>query len=173
MRLRRLHLRVCKPSWLDSEKQLCVLHPSHMSMIGVRTGDYVRISAVRRTEDQPNLVRSLSFRCTEGSRTRIRRLDSEIDYPRVGEVYLDQESREALGDVAIDDLVVVSAALGDRLMSRLLVYGASLFLAVMSLLPVFDRFLGDSLASAWTAIIVGCVGSIAFSYFDLRRMRPS
>jgi len=173
LRLRRLHLRVWKPSWLDCEKSLCVLHPSHMSMIGVRTGDYVRIRAVRRSARGEYELRSMALQCTEGTRTRIRRLDSELDYPRIGEVYLDQESRAALGNIECEDLVVVSAAVGDRAMSRVLLYGASFFLAILSLLPVFDRFLGENLGSVWIALAVAASGTILFSYLDLRRMRPS
>jgi hypothetical protein len=144
-----------------------------MSMIGVRTGDYVRIRAVRRSAGGEYELRSMALQCTEGTRTLIRRLDSELDYPRIGEVYLDQESRAALGNIECEDLAVVSAAVGDRAMSRVLLYGASFFLAILSLLPVFDRFLGENRASVWIALVVAASGTILFSYLDLRRMRPS
>jgi len=58
-------------------------------------------------------------------------------------------------------------------MSRVLLYGASFFLAILSLLPVFDRFLGENLGSVWIALAVAASGTILFSYLDLRRMRPS
>lgn len=140
---RTMHARVWSPSWADSEKRLCVLHPSHLAMLGLVAGEYVALTAVTESPQGLKPVR-LVLRCFHGSEGSVRRGAGRVPYPQLGEVYLDAECRAALGLRGPGTGVVrVAPAIGKMLRARLLTYAVSFFLALLSAAPVLQEVLGQ------------------------------
>jgi gamma-glutamylcyclotransferase (GGCT)/AIG2-like uncharacterized protein YtfP len=135
VRPRAMPLQVHPPSWLDSEKQIAVLHPKTISLLGLIEGEWVRLYAVEE-QDAGYGLRLLSRRVFGGSAPTVQRGGKPMSYPDVAEAYLDSDGRRRLG-VEEGDPVMVQPDVLRLVASRLLFYGVTLFLSGAALVTPF------------------------------------
>ena len=132
---RWLNLPLHRPSWLDSEKNICVLHTNNIRLLGLEEGQYVEIRVTLMGKDGKYRIRKCTLRVFSGSASKIMRAGELIDYPKADEVYIDLSGRLALGILKeiYDIPVTISADIWRLFTSRLLYYGITLFLSMVAL----------------------------------------
>lgn len=166
---RSLCLPLYRPSWLDSEKNIVVLHPRAIQLLGLYPGDYARLRVAVRATDAPQEndvfeVRSISLRVFPGTDAEVWRAHERITYPQPNEIYIDAYGRRALGLDRHDQgtPVTVTADVGRLFLGRLVFYAATLLLSFIALQP-----LADAIGNA-AAVLLGVVITALVSLFDLR-----
>ena len=172
---RTLVLPCRKPSYLDAEKEICVLHGNHIKMLGVEEGDYVNIQSAVEREDGNYEINNISRRVFSGTAEKILRdYHEEVPYPRTGEFYLDLDGRLELGvkKGKIKFPVFVAPNLRKLFISRILYYGFALFIGILALTPIFEEFSVALKRPKWvgvlTGILVGVFVSLLLTILDLR-----
>lgn len=172
---RSLVLPLYRASWLDSEKNICVLHSKNIALLGLNEGNYVEISAAMPGEDGEYRVRRYTSRVFSGSADSIIREGLEkTDYPLVGEIYADMHCRLALGipkDV-YDIPVLVRPSVSRLFAGRLLYYGIALFLSMDALLALVQEISSTSgiprVVGLCVALLVAAIATFLFCIFDIR-----
>jgi hypothetical protein len=181
IRPRVLFLRLQMPRWMDSEKNICVLHENNIRLLGLSEGDYVDVfyaADAGRGEATDGVasyrIGSESFRVFSGSADDQPRGDEQIPYPQIDELYLDADGRARIGvpPRVVGVPVIVAADVGRLFSGRLLFYGATVFLAGAALWPLVEvatRRLGWSATIALVLTVVLSLGLTAvFTVFDIR-----
>jgi gamma-glutamylcyclotransferase len=160
LRPRSLVLPVFPPAWLDSEKNLCILHPRNIAQLGLVEGEYVNIICVVRAGEQFRM-RKLTLRVFGGSTGQIvvedvpDIPDVPENYPQSVKIYLDADARRALGlAVASSEYpVLVRPNVARLFASRALYYGITLVIGVSTILEVLQAFRVAATSSAAQAAI--------------------
>lgn len=171
---RSLILPLHRPSWLDSEKNICVLYANNIGLLGLNEGEYVKIRVALLGEDGKYRIRKCALRVFSGSALEIKRGGGTTDYPKVDEIYLDLDGRTRLGipkDI-YDTPVVVSADIWKLFTSRLLYYGITLFLSMVALSPVVQEVMSISgvsrIAGFGITLLLSTVITLVLCLFDIR-----
>ncbi|MDQ3675845.1 MAG: hypothetical protein M3401_03425 [Actinomycetota bacterium] len=86
------------PSWLDSEKGVVVLNEKNVRLLGISEGDVVRVSAVVH-DGGAYAVNALARRVFSGSADTVSRDGKDTAYPKINEIYLDQDARAQLAAI--------------------------------------------------------------------------
>ncbi|MGH2918233.1 MAG: gamma-glutamylcyclotransferase family protein [Solirubrobacteraceae bacterium] len=152
------------PAWLDSEKGVVVLHEKNIRLLGISEGDVVSVSAVVSAGDG-YAVNGLARRVFSGSADKVTRDGADTDYPKINEIYLDQDARAQLG---IDDRgypVTVGPDVGRLFASRLAVYGVTLFLGALALREAFKEGLS---AIGLATIVLAVLFTFVLVLVDIR-----
>lgn len=137
IRPRFLVLPVNTPARLDSEKNIAVLHPKNIRLLGLNEGDYVRLRTAVIGAGGRRVTKSLTIRTFGGSITdrQARGRASESDYPKLDTIYVDADGRHLLG-LAEDERgtpIVVTADIPKLFLSRTLFYGLTYFVGIAGL----------------------------------------
>jgi gamma-glutamylcyclotransferase len=166
IRPRTLVLPVWPPSWLDSEKQIVVLHEKNIAALGLVPGEVVRIWSVV-SEGATYSLRHTSLRVFGGSAPTINRSGEQIDYPRADEVYMDRDGRNML---AIPERypALVEPDVTRLFSSRLLLYGVTLFLGVAALADPLNTLAFGDTESVVVAFGVALIATILLVLYDIR-----
>lgn len=116
IRPRSLTLPVHQPDWLDSEKNICVLHSRSIRLLGLVEGEFVRVLSPIRVAGGYE-IRKVTLRVSEGSPRQEAGLAGRVDpgstsrqYPAIGDIYIDKEWRRRLGLLLHDPVVVPNIA---------------------------------------------------------------
>lgn len=171
---RSLILQTYRSSTFDSEKNICVLHPHNIRLLGIEEGEYVKVFASVRNDGNKYKVQSHSFRVFSGVADEITRegIDRE-EYPRHDKVYIDLDGRLKLG-IGKDDYdvpVIIKPSIRRLMMSRSLLYGVMLFLSIDAIILLFSEIgqifnlnnsfqLGISIFIAVIIVIILCITDI-------------
>jgi hypothetical protein len=136
VRPRFLVLPVTVPARLDSEKNIAILHPKNIGLLGLHEGDYVRLRTAIKDADGRHVTKSITIRTFAGSIRDSQTLQSsETDYPKLTQIYVDADGRRALGlrDKERGAPVVVTADIRKLFLSRALFYGLTYFVGIAGL----------------------------------------
>jgi gamma-glutamylcyclotransferase len=163
---RTLVLPVWPPSWLDSEKQILVLHEKNIAMLGLTPGEGVRIWAVV-PDNGAYRLKKIERRVFGGSAPKINRAGTQIDYPRIDEAYLDSDGRQKLG-MPERYPALVEPDVRRLFSSRLLLYGVTLFLGVAALAEPIHKLGASDAISVIAAFVVALVATLLLVLFDIR-----
>jgi hypothetical protein len=170
IRPRAVPLLVHPTAWLDSEKQIAVLHPKMISLLGLVEGEWVRLYTVQPADGKYQR-RPMSLRVFGGSAPTVQREGKPMPYPNVAEVYLDHDGRRRLG-VQEGDPIMVRPDILRLLASKLLFYGIALFLSGAALIGpfvLFGQHLGvGEVAAASLALGVAFVLTLCLVVLDIR-----
>lgn len=166
VRPRSLTLPLRRAAWIDSEKNICVLHPKNIALLGLNDGQYIKVRVVVSDKDGKYRVRKYSFRVFSGSAPTIKRREEEINYPRIDEFYLDLEGRTRLGipENIVNVPAVISVDIWRLLTSRLLYYGVALFLAIAALSSMVQDIisaLSPGVSSATASVVTLCIAAVS------------
>lgn len=172
LRPRMLALPVWPPSWLDSEKQLAILHPNTIKLLGLEEGDAVRVTVTTPGDREGRTIRSLNRRVLPGSADEVHRRGDMCAYPAPGEIYLDLDARNQLGISDEGYPAWVTAHARRLVLRRIVVYGLTLFLALAGLSgPLGDIGASLGVTAAGTAVAtlaLAVLVTLAVVVFDLR-----
>jgi hypothetical protein len=158
----------------DSEKDLAVLTPEALSLLGLMPADRVRImSAVLSMDGTHVRVKSKSLRSSTGAASRITPEDTGVSesYPAPGNIYLDAHARRELGvEKESRYPILVQADVRAGLMSRMFVYGLSFLLGVSAILELVNLIAGDLSPGISAAVGVGMsvALTVTVAYADTR-----
>lgn len=136
VRPRFLVLPVSVPARLDSEKNIAVLHPKNIGLLGLHEGDYVRLRTAVKGADGRHVTRSITIRTFAGtSRDWQTPQSPETEYPKLTQIYVDADGRRALGLQAKERgaPIVVTADIRKLFLSRALAYGLTYFVGIAGL----------------------------------------
>lgn len=176
IRPRWLSLAAQRPYWLDSEKNISVLHENNIALLGLEEGQYAKLLACVRC-DQPRsyLLKKVDIRLFGGSTSKLGLgTSAERDYPKPDEIYVDRDIRERL-DLPKGILgypLVVMPAVGRLFANRLLFYGITLFLGAEAILR-FAAAVGifvhiSQRTQAIGSAIVALAATLGLAVVDLR-----
>jgi hypothetical protein len=166
IRPRTLVLPVWPTSWLDSEKQIVVLHEKTIAALGLAPGEVVRIWSVV-SEDGTYRLRHISRRVFGGSAPTVNRSGMQIGYPRVDEIYMDQDGRNALA-IPEQYPALVEPDVTRLFSSRLLLYGVTLFLGLAALADSLNKLGLDDAESVVLASGLAVIATILLIFYDIR-----
>lgn len=167
-------LRLHRPSWLDAEKNICVLHANNIRLLGLNEGEYVKIRAVLLDQAGKYRLRKCTLRVFSGSAPKVKKGGGETDYPKVDEIYLDLDGRTKLGipKEIYDIPVTVSANIWRLFKSRLLYYGITLFLGMVALSPVVQELISvrgiPRMIGFGVVLLLAMVVTLVLCIFDMR-----
>jgi len=174
---RSLVLPICRPAWLDSEKNICVLHHNNIRLLGVSEGEYVKVCVARFDNNGEYQTKECTLRVFGGSTKKINRMNEEIDYPGMGEIYLDLDGRKLLG-IPKDDVgvpAVIFPSIRKLFVSRLLYYGITLFIGIVAVWTVIDEIVSIfsassiiSVISLFITILLAILITLFFIRYDIR-----
>lgn len=171
---RSLVLSLMRPSKFDSEKNICVLHPKQIDLLGLREGEYVEIFGAMSDADGDYRIHKYTSRVFSGSADTILRGRERISYPRVDEAYVDLDGRLRLGipTGATEVPVVVRPSVSRLIAGRALYYGIALFLSmdgVLALIQQIEPLLGISrVVSLCLAVLIAVLATLVFCIADIR-----
>jgi cation transport regulator ChaC len=172
---RALVLSLRAQSYLDSEKNYCVIHPDHIRVLGMKEGDFVRlfIAPQRDTGIDTTGIAAVSMRVFSGSAAAVTKLSGKSPYPERGKVYIDADGRSRLGIPDADWLgtpLLIRPALWKALASRVIYYGLTALLGIgafLELLQAFEPHL-PLIIDAILSLVASGVVTVAVSITDLR-----
>jgi gamma-glutamylcyclotransferase (GGCT)/AIG2-like uncharacterized protein YtfP len=165
---RTLMLKVCPPAWLDSEKNICILHENNIRLLGLNEGEYVRISTLTKLSESKYKIKEITLRVFSGCSSQIVVEGTETDYPDIQQIYLDLDGRNKLG-IKEGMPIVVSADTWKLFTSRLSYYGITLFLGITALAPVVQTaFNLSNIASISLTLLLSALATLVLSIFDIR-----
>ncbi len=168
---RSLVLPLYRGSWLDSEKNICIMHPKLISLLGLEEGEYVNIYAVCSRNDCRRDLHKLVRRVYSGVPDSIPRDGKKIKYPQPTEFYLDLDGRIALHLEAEQQgyPIIVRPSVVRIIRKRAIFYGLTLLLgidAINSLLAPF--FLPSALIRFLMTIFLATLIMLIVTYYDVR-----
>lgn len=166
IRSHTLVLPVWPPSWADSEKQIAVLHEKTIATLGLAPGEVIRISALVSEDGAYRLTR-ISRRVRCGSAPTINRGGSQIEYPRIDELYLDRDAREEL-EIPERHPALVEPDIARLFSSRLLLYGVTLFLAMAALANPLGKLGLSDTESVIAAFGIAIAATVLLIFYDIR-----
>lgn len=169
IRPRYLILPVRRPSWMDSEKNICVLHPNNFKLLGIEEGEYLRIISVVKT-DRGYATRSVSLRAYSGSATEVNRDGVTLNYPQTKEFYLDLDARQELG-IDVENPVYIVADVKKQFLGRSIYYSTTILLAIVALSEIVQSILDRIGIRGWglgVTIILAVVITVLMSILDIR-----
>jgi hypothetical protein len=174
IRPRSLTLPVHQPDWLDSEKNICVLHSRSIRLLGLAEGEFVRILSLAKVAGGYE-IRKITLRVSEGSPRQQAgsggaggAASMSRQYPATGEIYIDKEWRQRLGLLRPDPVVVVPN-IARLIAGRSLLYGITVFLGISAILEVLRALLpGRTVLDASLALVTATVGTIGLAWLDIR-----
>ena len=172
---RTLALPLHRPSILDSEKNICILHSKNIALMGVQEGSYVTITAAGRTPTGRYVVRKITRRVFSGSDAKLHQPENEeLPYPTAQKLYLDLDGRLALGLSRDDDAapVLINPTMSRVFLENIMRYGITLLVGLLAIQPLVDVLrttmcwspITGALLTGTFAIGMTCVLTI----FDLR-----
>ncbi len=173
IRPRSLILPVTYASWADSEKNICVLHPNNIALLGLEEGEYVKMLGAALQDDGRYVIRQHSRRVFSGTADQIYTGEGlgRAAYPQIDRLYMDADGRQEI-EASVGTPVIIRPDVWRLFASRSLFYGIALFLSLDALLTLtneMDSFFGGSLiARLGFSLAVGVVVTIVFSLFDIR-----
>jgi gamma-glutamylcyclotransferase len=175
VRPRSLVLPAHQPYWLDSEKNICVLHHSNIALLGLQEGQYCTLIACIRQADGKFRRKEIGIRVFSGTTAMLGMgTISQREYPKADEVYVDNDTRLELGlpQDSIGYPLQIIPNIPRLFMDRLVFYGITLFLgteAILRLAEAASSFIKLSVrVQTIGAIIVAVVTTIALAVIDLR-----
>lgn len=170
IRPRYLILPVKKTSWIDSEKNICVLHSNNIRFLGIEEGDYVRIYSVIKT-NKSYKTKCHRRRVFSGTATEISKDGTnKTEYPKPFEFYIDSDGREIL-EIELGSPVYIVADIKKQFLRRSIFYGTTTLLAIIALSPIMQKPLEKlGMQSYSLAITIGLAVliTIMMSIFDIR-----
>jgi hypothetical protein len=171
---RTLALPIWPPSWLDSERQIAVLHPHTIRLLGLSEADSIRIRVAIPSSGGGYRLKEITRRVFPGSASEVHRRGEMRPYPDPGELYLDLDARaelEIANAATRPDEVPIPAWISSHVprvvASRVLVYGVTLFLALAGLYGIIDAF-ADQRSAALAALVLAVVLTAGVVFVDLR-----
>lgn len=174
VRPRSLVLPLHRPSWLDSERNICVLHPNNIRTLGLKEGEYLVAHSTVLNEKGQYCIRKTTVRVFGGSALEIARAGGTTEYPKIDEAYLDLDLRNTLGidSEAYNIPIVLSPAVCRLFTSRLLYYGITLFLAMVALTPLLQEAMSilgfPRIAAFALTIAISMLVTLVLCLFDIR-----
>jgi gamma-glutamylcyclotransferase len=172
---RCLILSLYRSSRLDMEKNICVLHPDNIRLLGLDEGEYVAVRIAGFDENTKYKIKQHTLRVFGGTASVIDRDGLETtEYPKPNELYLDLDGRLRLGvpKDAFGIPVIVSASISKLFASRLLYYGITLFLSMVAISPLVQEVLSvfgiSQIVGLGIALLLSTVITLMFCLFDIR-----
>lgn len=163
VRPRTTVLEVSRPAVADSEKNIAVVHPRPLELIGLQPGGFVTLRTTTTGRRGRPRVSRISVRAFSGSDDDLSHVGRPV-YPTDREVAIDSEIRARLGAQAGDGIWVSASAI-PLLRERLFYYAVTTFLGIAALKPVLEEAgagRGPSFAvSAGATVIVTFVVAVA------------
>lgn len=160
---RFLVLPMYRPSVLDCEKQICVLHPHNIRLLGLAQGDYITVTSAVANLERGYSVCKLSRRVFAGTPATLHGPSiKKVGYPEPHKFYIDLDGRLALG-LSRDDQampVLISADTTRLFLSRVLHYGATLLVGLLAIYPLLQT----ACAALKLSPLWGVVGTITLAY---------
>lgn len=169
---RSLVLPLHRPSWLHSEKNICILHEDNIRLLGLNEGEYVKIRTVVLAQNGRYRIRKITLRVFSGTSSK-RKIRTET-YPKVDRIYIDLDGRFRLGipkDI-IGTPLCISADIGRLFASRLLYYGITLFLGFIALDSLIQEILSkweiSKILVSVATLIFSATITLTLCFFDIK-----
>ena len=168
---RSLTLPAASPSWIDSEKNIAILHPNNIKLLGLNEGDYITLEAINNKKGQNvNYITLRSIRVFSGIADGINRKSEKISYPLMEEVYIDQDVRDSL-NIPIGTPILVKPDIRKLIWGRLIFYVTSLLIAVISLASTLEGLFASIKLPGYgfiAAFLLAIILTIVLAIFDIK-----
>lgn len=183
LRRRYLFMRVRKADPSDMEKRMVRIRPDSFRLLGISSGEKLRISHPAPPEGEPGgpfeerrctlqaypVTTAIEERQKSSAGGLYDRYPDPVDLlgvsPDLGAIYLDQSAREKLG-VRTLEVVRVRRADPDAFMQQIRAFGLATAAGAIAITGVFD--IGKSFGTGMLVLAAAVLVAATFSIFNLR-----
>ena len=167
---RSITLSVALPNPDDCEKNIAILHPNIIKLLGISEGDYITLEAINSNRNRENYINLFRIRAFSGIANEIKSTKKTGSYPYTDHIHLDEHTRRKLG-IKKGMPVLIKADIKNLVFVRLLFYVTSLLIAVISLagtLEAFFRFINHPGYGSVAAILLAIILTCTLALYDIK-----
>jgi len=168
IRTRTLTLKLSQTRIEDAEKQLCVVHPRNLELLGVQSGEFVSLHRPEAAE-AAFLDRRITLRCIAAE------IEGAAGYPDLARIYLDKACRARLGITGhaseyLGIPILVRPSVLKAIQSRVVAYGITVLLGASTFVELAGRLFPHAGNIGVAVIGLGVAIGLTFvlAFLDLR-----